>query len=281
MASQRSHFVNVGSLERPSPIPLALKGERLCLDFTNTKSGRGSSHELDHLQTFDDLMDWAEHAGVFAQARCDALRAISSERIAESQIVLQDAVGLRETLYRVFMAITEQAPDRNGHPPQPPCHQLTEGLNLAAERPCAGPTPAGSSLDCLALPLHHQQRKPAMPQADQGTIDLLTDYFDAMEAKDHERLGSYYADNITLTFANAPTITGRDAIQEAQDHQDDSCSRADPALPELQRRVARRPGPVQGRRARLHAAAGPGRGRNRLRIQTEVGWRAGVVPRLD
>ena len=51
-----------------------------------------------------------------------------------------------------------------------------------------------------------------MPQADQATIDLLTDYFDAMEAKDFERLGSYYADNITLTFANAPTITGRDTM---------------------------------------------------------------------
>jgi limonene-1,2-epoxide hydrolase len=35
-----------------------------------------------------------------------------------------------------------------------------------------------------------------------------------MEVKDHERLGSYYADNITLTFANAPTITGRDAVLE-------------------------------------------------------------------
>ena len=53
-----------------------------------------------------------------------------------------------------------------------------------------------------------------MPQADQATIDLLTDYFDAMEAKDSARLGSYYADNITLTFANAPTITGRDAMLE-------------------------------------------------------------------
>ena len=53
-----------------------------------------------------------------------------------------------------------------------------------------------------------------MPRADQATIDLLTDYFDAMEAKDLERLGSYYADNITLTFANAPTITGRDAVLE-------------------------------------------------------------------
>src|SRR3954452_16098774 len=51
-----------------------------------------------------------------------------------------------------------------------------------------------------------------MPQADQATIDLLTDYFDAMEAKDFTRLSSYYADNITLTFANAPTITGRDAM---------------------------------------------------------------------
>ncbi|CAH0271075.1 hypothetical protein SRABI83_03650 [Arthrobacter sp. Bi83] len=51
-----------------------------------------------------------------------------------------------------------------------------------------------------------------MPQADQDTIGLLTAYFDAMEAKDHERLGSYYADNITLTFANAPTIAGRDAM---------------------------------------------------------------------
>ena len=51
-----------------------------------------------------------------------------------------------------------------------------------------------------------------MPHADQATIDLLTDYFDAMEAKDLARLGSYYADDITQTFANAPTITGRDAM---------------------------------------------------------------------
>jgi ketosteroid isomerase-like protein len=51
-----------------------------------------------------------------------------------------------------------------------------------------------------------------MPRADQATIDLLTDYFDAMETKDHHRLSSYYADDITLAFANAPTVTGRDAV---------------------------------------------------------------------
>jgi ketosteroid isomerase-like protein len=53
-----------------------------------------------------------------------------------------------------------------------------------------------------------------MPRADQATIDLLTDYFDAMEAKDLARLGAYYADTVTQTFANAPTITGRDAMLE-------------------------------------------------------------------
>ena len=36
-----------------------------------------------------------------------------------------------------------------------------------------------------------------MPRADQATIDLLTDYFDAMEAKDLARLGAYYADTVT------------------------------------------------------------------------------------
>jgi ketosteroid isomerase-like protein len=51
-----------------------------------------------------------------------------------------------------------------------------------------------------------------MPHADQATIDLLADYFDAMEKKDFDRLGAYYADDITQTFANAPTITGRDTM---------------------------------------------------------------------
>jgi ketosteroid isomerase-like protein len=51
-----------------------------------------------------------------------------------------------------------------------------------------------------------------MPRADQATIELLTDYFDAMEAKNFDRLASYYTDDVSLTLANAPTITGRDAM---------------------------------------------------------------------
>jgi ketosteroid isomerase-like protein len=51
-----------------------------------------------------------------------------------------------------------------------------------------------------------------MSRADQSTSDILTEYFAVMEAKDYERLAGYYADDITLTFANAPTVKGKDHV---------------------------------------------------------------------
>ncbi|MGY3317416.1 nuclear transport factor 2 family protein [Arthrobacter sp. TE12232] len=51
-----------------------------------------------------------------------------------------------------------------------------------------------------------------MSRADQTTVDFLTEYFAVMEKKDYERLGDYYADDITLTFANAPTVKGKDVV---------------------------------------------------------------------
>ncbi|WP_457253649.1 nuclear transport factor 2 family protein [Pedococcus sp. P5_B7] len=42
--------------------------------------------------------------------------------------------------------------------------------------------------------------------------DLLTEYYAAMEAGDPAKFGSYYADNMTLTFGNSPTITGRQNV---------------------------------------------------------------------
>lgn len=53
-----------------------------------------------------------------------------------------------------------------------------------------------------------------MSHASQHTIDLLEGYFAAMEAKDSDRFASYYAEDITLTFANDPTVTGRDAVRQ-------------------------------------------------------------------
>jgi ketosteroid isomerase-like protein len=59
--------------------------------------------------------------------------------------------------------------------------------------------------------LHHQQgtRYAASRPGHHRPADRL---LRRHGSKDSARLGSYYADNITLTFANAPTITGRDAV---------------------------------------------------------------------
>jgi ketosteroid isomerase-like protein len=46
----------------------------------------------------------------------------------------------------------------------------------------------------------------------QATVDFITDYFALMEAKNYERLADYLADDITLTFANTPTVTGKDTV---------------------------------------------------------------------
>ncbi len=51
-----------------------------------------------------------------------------------------------------------------------------------------------------------------MSRADQSTVDFLTEYFAVMEKKDYESLADYYADDISLTFANAPTVTGKDVV---------------------------------------------------------------------
>ena len=52
-------------------------------------------------------------------------------------------------------------------------------------------------------------------QASQATIDLLTEYYDAMESNDPRRYGTYYADDMTLTFGNSPAISGREGVVAA------------------------------------------------------------------
>src|SRR3712207_3155180 len=86
---------------------LALRGERLCLDFTNTKSGRGTTSEREHLRTFDDLLAWAEHAHALSPSQAEVLRRAASARPAEAQFIVEEAVALREALHRLFSAIAD------------------------------------------------------------------------------------------------------------------------------------------------------------------------------
>lgn len=48
--------------------------------------------------------------------------------------------------------------------------------------------------------------------ASQETLDLLTEYYAAMESGDPGRYGAYYAEEMTLTFGNSPRISGRENV---------------------------------------------------------------------
>jgi ketosteroid isomerase-like protein len=56
--------------------------------------------------------------------------------------------------------------------------------------------------------IHRTHQEYPVARAPQETIDLLNDYFGALEAKDFDRLRGFYAEDVALTFANHPTITG-------------------------------------------------------------------------
>ena len=49
-------------------------------------------------------------------------------------------------------------------------------------------------------------------RASTETARMLTEYYAAMEANNPREFGSYYAENMTLTFGNSPEIKGRENI---------------------------------------------------------------------
>jgi ketosteroid isomerase-like protein len=49
-------------------------------------------------------------------------------------------------------------------------------------------------------------------QARQDTVDLITAYYAAMEANEPSVYGGYYAEDMTLTFGNSPTVKGRENV---------------------------------------------------------------------
>ena len=93
---------------------LELVGGRLCLDFANTVSTRIESLRREYLTCYADLVEWSRHAGVLTDRDAQRLRHESLRRPAEAAAVLNQAIMLRETIYRIFSAIArQQAPTAN------------------------------------------------------------------------------------------------------------------------------------------------------------------------
>lgn len=86
---------------------LKLLGGRLCLDFINTLDWRGAETPVEFLNTYSDLVSWSRHAGISTPGETRQLTKLAKGCEAEAQQVRQQAVGLRETIYRIFSAVSQ------------------------------------------------------------------------------------------------------------------------------------------------------------------------------
>jgi predicted RNA-binding Zn ribbon-like protein len=88
-----------------------LLGGVLCLDFVNTVEPRAASyHTLEfrnYLTRYSDLLDWSLYVGSLDVSGANKLRAKAAEPPHEAQVVLEQAVTLREVMYRVFFTLTQ------------------------------------------------------------------------------------------------------------------------------------------------------------------------------
>lgn len=100
--------VHPGAVERSEPdYTFDFCGGHLAIDFTNTVSSRGERRE-ERLNTYGDLLAWAEARRVLSRSEAAALRRRASGDPDAARRALRRAVTLREAIY----AALDQAVER-------------------------------------------------------------------------------------------------------------------------------------------------------------------------
>jgi predicted RNA-binding Zn ribbon-like protein len=82
---------------------------RLCLDFANTMSWRGSDRQHDWLNSYSNLVEWGKIVGTLSDETAHRLHREAARRPAGADKVLKQALELREAIYRVFSAMAAGA----------------------------------------------------------------------------------------------------------------------------------------------------------------------------
>ncbi len=104
---------------------VSLLGGKLCLDYANTADYHASDHPQELLTQYVDLVTWSQHVGILGKSNVQRLLREASRHPADATAVLQQAIALRETIYRVFTAIA--------HSEQPRANDLAQ-LSVQAGR---------------------------------------------------------------------------------------------------------------------------------------------------
>ena len=155
---------------------LPRNGGWLCLDYTNTVEPRTGPVHRDWLTGYPDLVEWARHGGVLADADAAALLRSAVDRPAVARAAFRTAIELREALFRLFQAIADGTA-----PTDPDLQALRDAFVTATghgrldpggtgfEWSWAGAVPAGASGDVPGDRLD----RPWWPVA-VSAVDLLT-----------------------------------------------------------------------------------------------------------
>jgi predicted RNA-binding Zn ribbon-like protein len=81
-----------------------LTGGALCLDFTNTLGDRPRCRE-EHLPGYGELLRWSRQAEVLTAAEVNAIAREAEKRPRLAEAAFEQAIELRETIYRIFAAL--------------------------------------------------------------------------------------------------------------------------------------------------------------------------------
>src|SRR5207244_3597896 len=91
---------------------LGLLGEKLCLDFLNTTGSQPPRADNDFLFDYPHLLIWSEYVGLLSPDDAAVLLQTAERHPIEAQHALDQAITLRETLYRILVAAArETEPD--------------------------------------------------------------------------------------------------------------------------------------------------------------------------
>ena len=89
-----------------------LVGGRLSLDFCNTAGDRGTEDPQEWLWSYAAFVNWSQHAGLLTSEEAERLRRMAADRPAEAAATVEQAIDLREAIYRILSAVAgDRSPD--------------------------------------------------------------------------------------------------------------------------------------------------------------------------
>jgi predicted RNA-binding Zn ribbon-like protein len=91
---------------------LELVSANLCLNFANTVGDHKSENPNERIRTYPELVAWSQHVGILTDHTARQLLREASRRPEQARQVLERAIALREAIYRIFSAVSEQVAPR-------------------------------------------------------------------------------------------------------------------------------------------------------------------------